>query len=163
LLAGGTIWMSRGVQFLQDDVRLARPTLMNGSPFALELIRRRVEEEANRRSGPLKAVAAWAIATGRARGAPGPDRSPRLRQGLAGCWSETEADHDGGRRPPATPRLDPGPAHAGLDGDLRDRPGRPRPGRPPGGGLRRRRGRGRGVARAGGYGRGRPAAGDRPA
>ncbi len=82
--AGATVWLSRGVDLLAEDLQVARPTVMIGSRGALEKIRGRVREEERRRSRLRRAIVAWAVDAGRERALDHGSGLPlRLRHWLA--------------------------------------------------------------------------------
>jgi long-chain acyl-CoA synthetase len=82
--AGATVWLSRGLAHLAEDVQAARPTLLRCTPAVLATIQQRVEEDSRRWLGPRRAVEPWAIATGRERATDGrPDPRLLLRHRVA--------------------------------------------------------------------------------
>ena len=63
--AGATIWISRGVDRLVDDVAAARPTVILGVPRIFEKVRERVLDTVRSSSALRRGLFEWAHAAGR--------------------------------------------------------------------------------------------------
>jgi long-chain acyl-CoA synthetase len=67
LAAGGTAWLSRGIEHLPEDIQAARPTVMVAVPRVYEKVHQRVLEQVGKSSPRRQALFRWALAQGRRR------------------------------------------------------------------------------------------------
>jgi long-chain acyl-CoA synthetase len=67
LAAGGTAWLSRGIEHLPEDIQVARPTVMVAVPRVYEKVHQRVLEQVGKSSPRRQALFRWALGQGRRR------------------------------------------------------------------------------------------------
>lgn len=67
LAAGGTAWLSRGVEHLPADIQESRPTVMVAVPRVYEKMHQRVLQEVGKASSRRQALFRWALEQGRRR------------------------------------------------------------------------------------------------
>jgi long-chain acyl-CoA synthetase len=61
IAAGASIWISRGADYLVDDISAVRPTLMMGVPRVFEKVVDAVEQEVSHQRLARRAVARWVL------------------------------------------------------------------------------------------------------
>jgi len=67
LAAGGTAWLSRGIEHLAEDIQAAGPTVMVAVPRVYEKMHQRVLEQVARAAPRRQALFRWALEQGRGR------------------------------------------------------------------------------------------------
>lgn len=83
LAAGGTIAISRGLDFLRDDIGAVRPTLMIAVPRVLEKMREAILATAQTAGGLQGRLLRWGLAVAEEAAAAGDEVEPDLRWRLA--------------------------------------------------------------------------------
>src|SRR5207244_1784734 len=64
LAAGGTAWLSRGIEHLPEDIQVARPTVMVAVPRVYEKVHQRVMAQVGKSSPRRPALFRWALGAG---------------------------------------------------------------------------------------------------
>jgi long-chain acyl-CoA synthetase len=67
LAAGGSAWISRGIDHLPDDIQASRPTVMVAVPRVYEKMHQRVLEQVGKASPRRQSLFRWALGQGRRR------------------------------------------------------------------------------------------------